>query len=517
MKIEKEFFPYNTTSLCPECKKIVPAEVFEENNQVMIKKKCQEHGEFVDVYWEDADLFKKSTSHFYDDDLVENAFITERPACPFSCGLCSIHRGKTALLNIVLTNRCDLSCWYCFFYAQKAGYVYEPEIKTIKEMVRKAKAQNQPIGIKAIQLTGGEPTLREDLVDIVKMIKKEGIEHIQLNTNGLRMAKEPKLADKLKKAGINLLYLSFDGVDKESNPKNFDFIQQILENCRIADLNIVLVPTIIKSVNDNQLGKIINFALQNMDIIRGVNFQPVSLVGKLTNKEISKFRITIPGAIKKLEKQMNGQITKNDFYTVPVVAPISKLIETLTGNPQFKLTTHPACGMATYIFKDKGKIIPVTHFIDIGKLLDLLRKTIEELKYERADKLSLLKKIFALRKVIKTKNAPKDLKISNLLLNIFINHNYDSLAEFHRKGLFIGFMHFQDLYNYDVERVKRCQIHYASPDGRLIPFCCFNVLPEIYRDKIQREYGLPIGEWELKTGKKLKDDIVRNVRNLKKN
>ena len=510
--MNKEFFPFYTNSLCPECKTIIPATVFEKNGKAIIEKKCPEHGEFEDVYWEDAEMLKKAAAFSFDDDLDENAFITERPTCPFSCGLCSIHHGKTGLLNIVLTNRCDLSCWYCFFYAPKAGYIYEPEIKTIKEMVRKAKAQNQPIGLKAIQLTGGEPTLRDDLVDIVKMIKKEGIEHIQLNTNGIRIAEEPKLADKLRKAGVNLVYLSFDGVDKKSNPKNFDFIQQILENCRKTWLNIVLVPTIIKGTNDDQLGKIVNFALQNLDIIRGINFQPISLVGKLTDKEIDKFRITIPGAIKNLEKQLNGQITKNDFYTVPVVAPISKLIEILTGNPQFKLTTHFACGMATYVFKDNEKIIPITRFVDVEKFLDLVKKTIEELKYERINKLNLLRNIFNLRKVINKKAAPKDIKISHILFNIFIKHNYESLAEFHLKALFIGFMHFQDLYNYDIERLKRCQVHYASPDGRLIPFCSFNVLPEIYRDKIQREYGQPIEEWEKATGKRLKDDLKRKVK-----
>ncbi|MEM2328348.1 MAG: radical SAM protein, partial [Archaeoglobaceae archaeon] len=98
------------------------------------------------------------------------------------------------------------------------------------------------------------------------------------------------------------------------------------------------------------------------------------------------------------------------------------------------------------------------------------------------------------------------------LFNILVKHDYSSLGEFHKKTLFIGFMHFQDLYNYDIARVERCEIHYATPDGRIIPFCTFNVLPEIYRDRIQEQFGISIEEWERKTGRKLKDDIYRVVR-----
>lgn len=503
----KEILPYRTTSLCPECKAIIPAEVFEEKNKVMIKKKCREHGEFLDVYWEDADLFKKAASYAYEEDLPDNPFITERPECPFSCGLCSVHQGKTALLNIVLTNRCNLSCWYCFFYAQKAGYVYEPDIKTIREMIRKSQAQNQPVGLKAVQLTGGEPTIRDDLVEIVKMIKKEGVSHIQLNTNGIRLSKDKKLVAKLRKAGLNILYLSFDGIDIKTNPKNFNEISSLIENCREVGLGVVLVPTIIKTVNEHQVGDIIKFAFDNIDIVRGVNFQPVSLVGQMSKNNRKKFRITTAGVINKIEKQLKGEIAKEDFYPVPIVAPISKFVEVLTGNPQFVLTTHFACGMATYIFNDNGKMVPISRFINIDNFLDLIKKKIEELKYTRFKKMELLKNVLDLRKIIKRKNVPKGLSVEKMMYNVFIKHDYSSLGEFHKKSLFIGLMHFQDLYNYDIERVKKCQIHYSSPDGRLIPFCTFNVFPDVYRDKIQQEYGLSIEEWEKQTGKKIKDDL----------
>ncbi len=502
--------PYKTQSLCPECLKVLEAEVYEENGKVMIRKVCEEHGEFVDVYWGDVEMFKRASKFAFDGHGIETP-ITEYKTCPFSCGLCRNHKSHTALLNIVLTNRCDLACWYCFFYAKRAGYVYEPTIEQIRQIVRKAKNM-KPIGCNAVQLTGGEPTLRDDLLDIIRAIKEEGYDHIQLNTNGIRLAREEDFAKKVREAGVNTVYLSFDGVDEKTNPKNHKEIPKILENCRKAELGLVLVPTVIKSVNDHQLGDIIRFAADNIDIVRGVNFQPVSLVGSMPRKEREKFRITIPDCIKLIEEQTDGEISCGDFYPVPSVAPISRFVEAITGKPQYELTTHFACGMATYVFKDENKLIPITRFVDVEGLFEFLLEKAESIRESRIKTIKALKNVIDLRKFVDTSKAPKGFNFAKILFEVLVKHDYSTLGQFHLKSLFIGMMHFQDLYNYDIARVQRCEIHYGTPDGRIIPFCTFNVLPEIYRDKIQEKFGIPIEEWEKKTGKKLKDDIYRVVK-----
>ena len=402
----------------------------------------------------------------------------------------------------------------CFFYAKRAGYVYEPTLEQIVQMVRTAK-NLKPVGCNAVQLTGGEPTLRDDLIDIIKAIKAEGIDHVQLNTNGIRLALQPDLALKVREAGVNTVYLSYDGVDEKTNPKNHKEIPKILENCRRAKLGLVLVPTVIKTVNDHQLGDMIRFAADNIDIIRGVNIQPVSLVGSMPRKERDKYRITIPDVIKRIEEQTNGEISRDDFYPVPCVTAISHFVEALTGYPQYEFTCHFACGMATYVFKENGKLIPITRFVDVEGFFEYLDEKAEELKNSKMKSIRALKSILDLRKFVDSKKAPKGLDVSKILFDVLVRHDYTSLGEFHARTLFIGMMHFQDLYNYDIERVKRCVIHYGTPDGRIIPFCAFNVLPEIYRDKIHEEFGIPIEEWEKKTGKKLKDDIYRVVRKPK--
>ncbi len=507
--------PYTTQSLCPECLKVIEAEVYEEEGKVKIRKKCDEHGEFVDIYWGDAEMFKRA-SKFANDGYGIETPITEYTTCPFSCGLCSNHKSHTALLNIVLTNRCDLACWYCFFYAKRAGYVYEPDIDTIKRMVRTAKNM-KPVGCNAVQLTGGEPTLREDLCEIIRVIKEEGYDHIQLNTNGIRLARDDDLAVRVKEAGVNTVYLSFDGVDERTNPKNHREIPKILENCRRAELGIVLVPTVIKSVNDHQLGDIIRFGAENIDVVRGVNFQPVSLVGSMPRREREEFRITIPDCIKLIEEQTDGEISRDDFYPVPSVAAISWFVEAITGRPQYALTTHFACGMATYVFKDDGKLIPITRFLDVDGLLEFLNEKAESLKGSRVKSIKALKDVIDLRKFVDSSKAPKGFNVTRILFQVLVKHDYTTLGEFHNKSLFIGMMHFQDLYNYDIQRVQRCEIHYGSPDGRIIPFCTFNVIPEKYRDKIHEKYGIPVEEWERITGRKLKDEIYRVVRRPRDN
>ncbi len=503
--------PFKTTSLCPECLKVITAEVYSEDGRVMIRKTCPEHGETVEVYWGDVELFKKAYRFGHDGPGIENPIVDDSK-CPFSCGLCKIHKSQTALLNIVLTNRCDLACWYCFFYARRAGYVYEPTLEQIREMIRVARSI-RPVATNAVQLTGGEPTLRDDLIDIIKMIREEGVEHVQLNTNGIRLAREADFAKKVREAGCNTVYLSFDGVDEKTNPKNHPEISKILENCRKAELGIVLVPTVIKGVNDHQVGEIVRFGAKNIDIIRGVNFQPVSLVGSMPRREREKVRITIPDVIIRLEEQTDGEISREDFYPVPSVTPISHFVEAITGMPQYELTTHWACGMATYVFvDDNGKLIPITRFIDVEGLFEYLEEKAEELKHSKIKKIKALKGLIDLRKFVDQSKAPKGFDISKILFDVLVRHDYTALGEFHARSLFIGMMHFQDLYNYDIERVKRCEIHYATPDGRIIPFCTFNVIPEIYRDKVQAEYGIPLKEWEKKTGKKLRSEIYRVVK-----
>ena len=161
--------------------------------------------------------------------------------------------------------------------------------------------------------------LRENIVDVIKILREEGIDHVQMNTNGIRLGLDADLMRQVREAGVNNLYLSFDGVTPRTNPKNHWEVPYTLENARKTGTTVVFVPTVIKSINDHELGDIIRYAQKYLDVVHAVNFQPVSLTGRMTKKEREKYRITIPDCIKRIEEQTNGEIPEDAWFPFQVV------------------------------------------------------------------------------------------------------------------------------------------------------------------------------------------------------
>ena len=506
-------------SLCPGCvdeekfdRMKIDSVTFARHNKVWIMKQCEEHGVYKELSWGDYEMYKKA-ERFQDPGIkILNPHIDKSQFeidCPTDCGLCVEHESHTGLGNIVVTNRCDLTCWYCFFYAKEGEPIYEPTMDQIKFMLKRMKNE-KPVGANSVQFTGGEPTLREDLPEIVKAAKDLGYSHVQLNTNGINLCRDPQLSVNLRTAGVSNLYMSFDGMTPETNPKNYWEAQQAIENCAKAGIGVVLVPTVIGGINDHELGDIIRYAVGNIGKVRSVNFQPVSLVGRMPEALRKKQRITIPGAIKRIEAQTDGQIGREHWFPVPCAKQITDFIEAVKQEPKYRLSIHFQCGMATYIFKDGDRIVPLPAFFDVEGFFDYLGQLTREIEASKFRKLrttlSLAKLMVKIGRYVDEDKKPKNLKFVRMLAGAVGGSNYHGLAEFHMNSLFLGMMHFQDPFNWDIDRIHKCDIHYATPDGRVLPFCTFNVIPELYRDRIQRKFSIPATEWEKKTGKTLNAD-----------
>ena len=493
----------NTKSLCPECGKPLDAEVYDEDGKVFIKKTCDEHGEFINTYWSDDGLYNRVEKYVPSVTGVDNPCVEDIGPCPSNCGLCSKHETSTVLGLIDVTNRCNLRCPVCFANAAAAGYLYEPTQDEIRQMLRNLR-NLKPHPCPAIQYAGGEPTVRKDIVELVKMAKEEGFTHVQIATNGIRLAKRENLAKELKEAGLNTVYLAFDGVTPEPyiNNRGRDLLPdklQAIENCRKAGLGVVLVPTLVKGINDHQVGDIIKFAFDHSENVYGVNFQPVSFAGRTPADHVEEQRITIPDFVNIIDEVTDSQVSPDAFYPPSFVEPIAEFISLLSGEDSAKVTLncHEHCGIATYVFRektegdDKDKLIPITDFIDVDALFDRLKKYNEKLK---EGKFGVRKRVLAgltshLPKLIHRSKTPKGLDIVRILLNVFTKGSYDALGDFSKDAMLISCMHFMDPFNFDEDRVKKCVIHYATPDGRIIPFCTFN---SMYRPDVEQDFSKPL-------------------------
>ncbi|MCS7096870.1 MAG: radical SAM protein [Candidatus Methanomethylicia archaeon] len=477
-----------TQSLCPECLKILDAEIYVDNdNLVKIRRFCLDHGEFTEIYtFSNPDLYKWAEKYAHEPSGITTPITNNLKGCPFDCGLCQNHKSATVLAIIDVTNRCNMRCPICFANAAASGLMYEPTLDQIKVMLEKLRSIG-PVPPPALQLSGGEPTVRNDLFEIIKMAKSMGFRHIEVNTNGIVLANNIDYYKSLLEAGVSTIYLQFDGLNDDLYirlrgipMKNIKL--KVIENARkIGHESIVLVVTLTKGVNDNQIGEIIKFALDNHDVVRCVNFQPISFSGRATKLERDALRINTSDFMNLVEEQTNGLISKYDFRPVPCVVPLSRAIGALKGKRYVEFTTSPFCGVATFIIKTDEGWKPITKLADVDKFFNSMQKVYEDASKGSKGK-AYLRTISSLRYV-------KFGFLKDLLFPVLREGSYEALGKFMRKIVMIGCMHFMDLWNFDLQRVNRCVIHYALPDGTIRPFCTHN---SIHRSIIEDKFSIPI-------------------------
>jgi len=513
----KTGLPKTTESLCPECKKVIEAKIYEEKGKVVMKKKCDEHGTFKDTIWSDAEYYLWAETFAVDGIGISNPKIAKKnPDCPADCGLCKIHKSHTVLANLDLTNRCNLTCPVCFANANTSGFVYEPDFDTVVKMMEELRRE-QPVACHAIQFAGGEPTIYPKFTEVIKKAHELGFSQVQVATNGIRFAEDAKFVQRCHDAGLNTVYLQFDGFDDNQYKKvrGYPMVaikKKAIEHMRATKgghMSVCLVPTIVNNINDDQVGPIIDFAVNNYDIVHAINFQPVAFSGRINKKELERNRFTIPDLLDRIIDAY-PILTKKDFYPVPSMTSLSEIIGVLNEEPKITFSSHPHCGVGTFVFVGpKKELVPITHFVRVADLLkdmgELAKKT--EIK-QKAGSLSYkimksagktrLGKRVAVNKlksyIIKNK-VPDFVDIEGLLAPLLSEGDKASLAKFTWNALMIGGMHFQDAYNYDVQRVMRCVIHYVTPDMRIIPFCAYNSGPT-YRTEIESTFSVPAEEWK---------------------
>ncbi|MCX6695560.1 MAG: radical SAM protein [Candidatus Altiarchaeota archaeon] len=468
-------------SVCPVCLRKVNARLVEEAGGIFMEKSCVEHGFFRTLYWGDANSYGRFIKREYDG--VKTALPETRlvEGCPFDCGLCGKHESQTVLAVIDVTERCNLKCPVCFADAGKGADLSFQEIEGILRGLRAVK----PVPVVAVQFSGGEPTLRDDLPEIVYLAKRKlGFIHPEVNTNGIRIASDIEYLKRLVDAGVKVIYLSFDGIDDRVYEKLrgrplLDVKENAVENCRkLGFSKVVLSVTLAAGINDSQVGAIIDYAVRNSDVVRGVNFQPVSFSGRNVLNS-SENRITTPEFMKLAEEQTNGRIKACEFRPVSSTVPLLKFIEHYTGVPRIIFSAHPCCGVGTYLFLDKKGYKTLDNIINLDSLERLLEKAVAEVEEKKPK--GLLKELwkikYGLQILLKTAPSIRNKETRDLVLKVLTQRSSKPIVHYaHKNTLLIGCMHFMDAENFDLERVRKCIIHYATKDGRRIPFCSYNTI-----------------------------------------
>lgn len=493
--------PKVTQSVCPECTRVIDACIFEENGKVMMEKSCPQHGSFKDTVYSDVKLYLKMEQWTFGDNRgIANPAVPNATRCPDQCGLCSMHTSHSGLANVDLTNRCNLTCPVCFANANTAGVLYEPSFEQVRVMLQ-ALRNEKPVAGRIVQFSGGEPTIYPRFFDVLRLAKEMGFSHIQAATNGI-MFSDLEFAQKAKEAGLHTLYLQFDGTCEEVYKRTrgeslLEKKMQAIENVRKAGLKICFVPTIVRTINDHQIGEIIRLAIENIDVVSAISFQPVSFCGRIARKELEAKRFTLPDLARAVQEQTGLCDMYEDWFPLACVTPFSKLISALRGDPTTTLTSHPHCSIGTYLFVDREsrKAVPVTRFVDLGAMLqemDMLARRADRTYFKFWTKIKVWN---TFQKHFKPELAPPGLTFSKFVQTLqgmtdkrYGREGMDGTYSYHT--LMVAGMHFMDAYNYDIERVKRCVIHYAAPNGLLYPFCTYNAGPT-FREKIEKKYSVP--------------------------
>ncbi|GAB4319448.1 MAG: radical SAM protein [Promethearchaeota archaeon] len=530
-----------TKSLCPECMQRIPAEVYldEELGWVMMRKTCPEHGLFKDKISIDPAEYEL-THQIAETQLStstkpvstsEYKVLPIEKGCPFDCGLCENHKSAPCICLIDLTNRCNMRCPVCFANSGATGYVVEPTFEEVVRIMEHFRAI-RPVPPVLLQLSGGEPTLRSDLFDIIRKGHELGFTDVMLTTNGVKMSKSVEYCKQLVEAGCDAVYLSFGGIERETYIKlrGADYSKmkrRALENARAAGMRgVVIVPTIVKGVNDHEIGNIMDICKEFSDITLGVLFQPVSICGRIAFEDLMDMRYTSSDLKKAINEYTGGAMPQ--FYPLSLLSHFTRMICYVDDVPEVSFTSDADCGFATIMIVDKKEdrwigieeLIDVKGFIDwsnhcwnlvekrqlpdkVPKLSPLVEKLLGPAHYPKEGLLAGIPEVRQLFDTVASmfdrvtdlafKKAIKAYFLAGLMRYIRVDNvlklgNLDFMRKLLQVagsptiqtawGFFAGqkndryvtklisSMHFQDAYDFDTERVSHCLVHYGIMDPR---------------------------------------------------
>ncbi len=445
-----------TESVCPACLKRIKAERIVEDDEVFLRKACSEHGEFKTVIWRGLSSYMSWGGDARKPSRPPVCVASTARGCPFDCGLCPDHRQHTCCVVLDVTERCNLACPVCFASAGTSPKP-DPSLEEIENWCRALLASGGPFNI---HLSGGEPTVRHDLPEVIRRIRSLGFSYIQLNTNGVRLALDEEYAGELKEAGLTCVFLQFDGVtdDVFEQMRGRPLLETkftAIRNCGRHELGVVLVPTLVPGINTGQIGDILQTAIAMAPAIRAVHFQPISYFGRFPGSSLNENRITVPEVIQQIEEQTARQFKTADFYPASGENPYCSFHGRFWLYPDGRIvpTARPAtvscCGPA-----------PASTLVQLGAVADGHGEGAR-----RAQR-------FVAKNWAFPADAPDPAQGSLGTIDV---SSLDAFLTEDKQSFCVSGMAFQDAWNLDLDRLRDCFLHVLSPDRKLVPLCAYNL------------------------------------------
>jgi uncharacterized radical SAM superfamily Fe-S cluster-containing enzyme len=510
-------WPRTTDSLCPKCvpearEKIISGEVdfnvlkiekigeikaqiIERDGKILMVKDCPKHGHFEDTLAIDLDFFRHLEEMFPGRDIRAH-----NDTGLHDHGSSTVKHGRGAILTVDLTNRCNMMCDPCFTDANQVGFVHELAWDDIKQILDNA-VSIKPRRQMSVQFSGGEPTLSPFFLDAIRYARKVGYIATQAATNGIEFSKSAQFAREASEAGLRYVYLQFDGIGNAANSHRhvgnlFDVKLQAIENLYNNGVDIVPVTTLINGINNEQVGSLVRFALDNPKRIPFISFQPVSFTGRdeaVSDERRKAQRYTLSHLAHDVKEMTGLGEPARDWFPISFLGPFTDWADLVHGPErewgQFGCGCHPNCGvgMAVMIDKETKEATPVTYFLNGDQLAKDVTKINDA---ARGRFLSALGMAISVMRNYDSFKAPTHFTLKALLEKfdktygvtgrdygkVSPDRTFEDVIK-RRKDrwnfLFIAGMWFQDLFTYDFRRTEQCVIPYGTQEGE-ISFCAYN-------------------------------------------
>jgi uncharacterized radical SAM superfamily Fe-S cluster-containing enzyme len=446
-----------TTSICPRCRQVLEAELLVRDGKVVLSRTCPAHGRFEAVVYGDAERYLESQR--FDKPGVEPL---ERQTealrgCPHDCGICPEHRQHTCLGIIEVNTACNLDCPICFADSgtgpQEHGYSLTLEqVESMLDVF--VRAEGEP---ESVQLSGGEPSIHPQILEMLTAARARGIPLVMLNTNGIRLARDPRFAPALAEIGVHV-YLQFDGFDEATQvairgkPLTEEKLRA-LDRCAQAGVSVSLAAAIERDLNEHEVGFILRFGVEH-PAVTGVFFQPVTHSGRFRADSHPLDKLTNSDVIEAICEQLPEWFHGDDFVPVPCCSP--------------------TCRSATFALYDGEDLVPLPRLVDVEHYLDYVtNRAVPDLEVRAA-----------LEGLWSAKAAGGSEPVAQRLDCIACATGMPpELREVAARGFMVVIQDFQDPYTLDVQKLRKCCVSEIAPDGRLIPFCAYNSVG--YREQVR--------------------------------